>query len=229
LIFLKFFSNSCQLPEIVSDIVRNRLLTKRASDRASAFVVNRVFFWYLDLIITQNTSVVVSNTVCAHVGGPRKCGVLGPRPIGTVRGSAWPWKYATVTPVLPVKFAHSRSNYRYERDYRVPAENFDTMRPIFHWNSSRPTQRILCNETAINTGLSLVENGTLKYIVSNPVPPHSFIPVFIPDFQFFHLLIHVKHMTWYIPNTRFESIHRYILNKSIRIRSFCKKIGLSIH
>ena len=30
-------------------------------------------------------------------------------------------------------------------------------------------------------------------------------------------------------DSRFESIHRLILSESIRIDSFCKKIGLSIH
>ena len=30
-------------------------------------------------------------------------------------------------------------------------------------------------------------------------------------------------------DSRFESIHRFILSESIRIDSFCKKIGLSIH
>ena len=30
-------------------------------------------------------------------------------------------------------------------------------------------------------------------------------------------------------DSRFESIHRFVLSESIRIDSFCKKIGLSIH
>jgi len=47
------------------------------TDRASAFVVDPVEIFLASSLITMQNMVVVSHTVCAHIGGPKKFGEAG--------------------------------------------------------------------------------------------------------------------------------------------------------
>ena len=77
--------------------------TGQQSARSSAFVVDTVTFFFTPIFITMQYFVIVSHTVCAHVGDLKNWGTVGPRPLGR---EAWltPWKHAPPPCVIVSNF-----------------------------------------------------------------------------------------------------------------------------
>ena len=80
------------------------------TDRASAFVVDRVKTFLTDSLITMQKLVAVSHTVCEYVTGPKNRNIMGSAFLGT--GYGWHCiviRYCT-TCCYHTKFHRSRSN-----------------------------------------------------------------------------------------------------------------------